>query len=311
MGEPEGNPERGSLPRSAGVLLLNKPRGITSRDAVDHVERWVRKGKVGHAGTLDRSAEGLLPVMIGFATRLIPYLQERPKSYRVTARFDQTSETLDMDGTVRPSRPGRIPSREELTDVLKGFTGSIEQAPPVYSAIKQNGQRLSDRARRTETTDFDVEARTVTAHRIEVAAYSFPVLRLRLTCGRGFYVRSLIRDLSGALGLDGGIVTQLIRTRYGPYRLRAAVSVEEPGTWNQALRPPRSAVRHLPTVQCEGEALDRVRHGNWIERAEGDPDHRAAALDRKGRIVAILEGESHPGGTRWRPRKVFQGSRKG
>lgn len=293
--------------RSAGVLLLNKPRGITSRDAVDHVERRVPEGKVGHAGTLDRSAEGLLPVMVGFATRLIPYLQERPKSYRVTARFDQTSETLDLDGTVRPSRPERTPSRRELMEVLEAFTGSIEQVPPIYSAVKQNGHRLSDLARRTDTADLDVDARTVTSHRIEVAGYAFPVLRLRLTCGKGFYVRSLIRDLSRALRLDGGLVTQLIRTRYGPYTLREAVAVDRPETWNRGFEPPRSAVQHLPAVRCEGNRLERVRHGNWIARAEGETRTRAAALDRKGRIVAILNRETHRGDARWRPRKVFRG----
>ncbi len=306
MGQHEDQP-RGFPPDPAGVLLVNKPRGITSREAVDQVERRVPEGKVGHAGTLDRSAEGLLPIMIGFATRLIPYLQERPKSYRVKARFDLRSETLDLDGTVRPSRPERCPSRRELMEALETFTGPIEQVPPLYSAVKQNGHRLSDLARRGETEDLEVDSRTVTAHRIEVAAYSFPVLHLRLTCGRGFYVRSLIRDLSAVLQLEGGLVTRIIRTRYGPYELRDGVSPDRPDTWTDGFFSPRSAVDHLSTVRCEGEALDRVVHGNWIPRPEGEKRKRAAAVDGDGRIVAILERETHRDRDRWRPRKVFKG----
>jgi len=284
---------------------LNKPRGITSRDAVDRVEERVPEGKVGHAGTLDRAAEGLLPVMIGFATRLVPYLQERKKTYRVTARFDLTSETLDLDGTVRPRPPRRVPSRGELMEVLQGFVGSLEQAPPVYSAIKQNGHRLHERARRGELQEVDVESRRVECHRIEVAAFSFPVLTLRVTCGKGFYVRALVRDLGRALGMEGGVVTGLIRTRYGPYRLEDAVSPDRPETWPEGFHPPRSAVEHLEAVRCDADRLEHIRHGRWIPRPEPDGPSRAVAVDGRGRVRAILEAVERDGQARWQPRKVF------
>lgn len=290
-------------PGPAGVLLLHKRPGMTSRDVVDLMEQKLTGLKAGHAGTLDRAAEGLLPVMWGHATRLIPYLQERPKSYRVSIRFDLRSETLDRDGEVYPVAPRGVPSHRSLMETLGQFTGRIKQVPPLYSAIRKNGQRLYELARKGEETEAD--PRDVVCHRIDVLAYSFPVLRLRVTCGKGFYVRSLVRDLARDLRQEGGIVSELLRVTYGPYRLRQAVRPDEPHNWNNGAFPPRTAVDHLHTVRCGPRRLKRIRHGTWVSRPTEEDHERAVAMDENGRVLAILEADERDGEPRWQPRKVF------
>ena len=199
-----------------GVLNLNKPGGLTSRAVVDMVVRPLRRTKVGHAGTLDPLATGVLVVCVGTATRLIEYVQRMPKTYRTTVRLGARSDTLDADGTVVAEESPRVPGEPEIRTALAAQVGTIAQIPPQYSALKVQGQRAYDMARAGHSVDL--APRQVLISRIDVLAYAWPRLDLEIDCGSGTYIRSIARDLGEALGC-GGLVEVLTRTRIGPFTL--------------------------------------------------------------------------------------------
>ena len=181
-----------------GILNVDKPTGITSRDAVNRVERLFGKVKCGHAGTLDPLATGVLVICVGPATRLIQYVQRLPKQYRAVFQLGRESVTDDVEGEVELVAGAPEPTRAEIEAALPQFLGDILQRPPAHSAIKVDGQRAYDLARRGE--EFELPARTISIYRLEVLRYEYPELELAIECGSGTYVRSLGRDLAAALG---------------------------------------------------------------------------------------------------------------
>src|SRR5688572_19173855 len=200
-------------PSFDGLLVLDKPAGLTSREGVDRALRWFPRGtRVGHTGTLDPLATGVLVLCVGVATRLTEYVQAMGKTYFTTVRLGARSDTDDADGTVTPVEGARPPGREELERCLGGFVGEIEQVPPAYSAAKVSGARAYDLARRGR--EVSLAARRVRVDGIDLLRYDYPEADLEVRCGKGTYVRSLARDLGERLGC-GGLVQVLRRTRVG------------------------------------------------------------------------------------------------
>jgi len=195
-----------------GVLVVDKPLGLTSMRVVEQVRRLARERKAGHAGTLDPAASGVLPVCLGRGTKLVPYLHGGEKEYVATVRLGVETDTYDLDGTVTAEADVPDLSPELLAPHLEELTGDIMQRPPAYSALREGGERLYDKARRGEVVE--PEPRPVTVHALELLALEGADVELRIRCGKGTYVRSLAADLGRALGC-GGALAALRRTRVG------------------------------------------------------------------------------------------------
>ena len=281
---------RGNLPvPPCGLLNLNKPSGMTSRQVVDCVQRLARPAKVGHAGTLDPLASGVLVVCVGAATRLTEYLQQMPKDYSGTFLLGRHSPTDDVDGEVTELGSSPVPSIEEITSAAKALTGRIEQRPPAFSAVKIAGRRAYALARQGKPVE--PKPRTVTVHRLDVETYNYPELGLRIKCGSGTYVRSIGRDLAASLG-TAAVMSRLARTAIGSFRIEEAIRPEElsPRNWTDHLLPMLRAVESLPRVELSPAEIAGIRAGRAIPRdvtvsAEGSD---FAAVDEAGRLVAIL-----------------------
>jgi tRNA pseudouridine55 synthase len=208
-----------------GVLTLDKPAGITSATAVARVKRLLGgKLKVGHAGTLDSFATGVLLVLVGKATKRCEELMGSPKEYETTIRLGATTETLDPLSPVQEFPEAIAPSEEAVRIAVDSQIGHILQVPPNFSALKVGGQRASDRTRSGEA--LNLPPRPVRIDSIDILDYAWPELRLRINCGRGTYVRSIARDIGQALG-GGGYLLQLRRTRVGPFSLEAASALDK------------------------------------------------------------------------------------
>src|SRR5262245_40734947 len=224
-----------------GLLVLDKPHGMTSRAAVDRALRWFPRGtKVGHTGTLDPLATGVLVLCVGAATRLADHVQLMGKTYRSTFRLGARSDTDDADGLVTSVEGGTPPAEDAVRAALAAFVGTIEQVPPAYSAAKVTGRRAYDLARRGG--QVELAARPVQVYSIDVRRYDYPELDVEVRCGKGTYVRSLARDLGEKLGC-GGLVQALRRTRVGPFRAEDAVALDAGAEAARArLLPPAQAV---------------------------------------------------------------------
>jgi tRNA pseudouridine55 synthase len=271
-----------------GLLNLNKPAGVTSRDVVDQVQRLVRPQKAGHAGTLDPLATGVLVVCVGAATRLIEYVQRLPKSYSGTFLLGRQSPTEDVEGEVAELADPPLPTLDQLLAAARTLTGRIQQRPPAYSALRVAGRRAYDLARRGETVDL--QPRSVEIHRLEIASYAYPELKLRVQCGSGTYIRSLGRDLAAALG-TAAVMSALERTAIGSFRLQDAIdpAALTRENWPLYLLPPLRAVEFLPQVCVAGSEIQSIRAGQAIAREALPPGaSQWAALDAAGRLVAIL-----------------------
>jgi tRNA pseudouridine55 synthase len=271
-----------------GLLNLNKPPGMTSRRAVDCVQRLARPAKAGHAGTLDPLASGVLVVCVGAATRLIEYVQQMPKSYVGTFLLGRQSPSEDIECEVTLLENPAIPSLEQIVAAARSLTGTIQQRPPEFSALKVGGRRAYDLARRGQAVSL--EPRTIVVHSIEVEAYAYPELTLRIDCGSGTYVRSLGRDLALKLG-TAAVMSALVRTAIGSFRLADAV---DPQTltrenWTDHLQPAVRAVESFPRVELNTEEVTRICAGLTVPRpvAPGEATEYAA-VDPAGELVALL-----------------------
>lgn len=207
-----------------GVLNLNKPAGISSAAAVTKVKRLLPRGvKIGHAGTLDPFATGVLLLLIGKATKLCENLMDQPKQYEAMIKLGATTETLDPTSEEIADAQAKPVVKEKVETVLKGFVGQIRQKPPVYSALKIAGKAAYARARDGE--EVELEARLVSVYGIELMNYQWPSVEIRVDCGRGTYIRSLARDIGEALGTTG-YLTALKRTAVGKFRIGDALTLE-------------------------------------------------------------------------------------
>jgi tRNA pseudouridine55 synthase len=290
-----------------GWLILDKPQGITSTQAVSRVKRLYQAAKAGHAGTLDPLATGVLPIALGEATKTVPFVVEGSKAYRFTVRFGSETDTDDADGKV-VAESDRRPSRAEIEERLADFTGEIEQVPPRYSALKVDGARAYDLARDEE--EFELAPRRVSIAWIKLVDHpGADTCVLEACCGKGTYVRALARDLGRALGCYGH-VEALRRTRVGPFTEDRAVqlaSLEDLAGRNEALmdalQPVETALCNLPALTVSGPDADRLRRGQPILLRGRDAPivEGVAYATARGTLVAFGEVE----GGELKPKRIF------
>ena len=288
-----------------GVLNLNKPTGVTSRDVVDRVARPLGKRvKVGHAGTLDPLASGVLVVCVGAATRLIEYVQRQTKTYRTVVRLGARSDTHDADGAVTPVEGATDPGLVAVRAAAAAQVGAILQKPPEYSALKVEGRRAYDLAR--AGVAVDLAPRPVVVHAIEVIAYEWPRLELEVVCGGGTYVRSIARDVGEAVGC-GGLVEVLVRTRIGRFSIDDAADpmALTAATIPALVRPPALAVADLPAVRVTGEQAADIARGRAVVVPDA-PAGEVAILGPDGTLIAV--GQADPAAGRVAPRRVLSGA---
>jgi tRNA pseudouridine55 synthase len=247
---------------------------------------------MGHSGTLDPLATGVLVLCLGRATRLAEYVQRMAKTYRAGLLLGARSDTDDADGTVTPVAGARPPDPAALAAGVAGLVGAIEQVPPAYSAAKVTGQRAYDLARAGR--DVTLQARRVQVHGIDVLRYDYPQLEVEVRCGKGTYIRSLARDLGERLGC-GSLVAVLRRTRVGPFRADDAVTLETgPATARSRLLPPEMAVAELPRVTLAERELQRLRNGQAVPlpgepagEAGTDTEAEVAVFSPAGALMAV------------------------
>jgi tRNA pseudouridine55 synthase len=287
-----------------GILNLHKPPGPTSHDCVARVRRVLGEKRVGHAGTLDPMASGVLVVGVGHGTRVLEYLQGLPKVYRAGLVLGLETDTQDTTGAALAERDASGVTEEQFRAALARFEGEILQVPPMFSALKSGGKKLYELARRGETVER--EPRPVTVYELEPLAFT-PGPRaeaeVRVRCSAGTYVRTLCHDLGAALGV-GGAMSSLVREAVGEFRLEAALAPETlaPET---PLLPLAEALAHLPRVSLgEAEAV-RLGHGQFIPAPPETPDGPVRVLGPDGALVAIATVRGHREARLLSPDKVF------
>lgn len=297
----------------SGILNLNKPPGWTSFDLVRFLRGRCGEKRVGHAGTLDPAATGVLPVLLGQATRLTEYLVDATKEYVATIELGVTTDTFDTEGEVLSRADASGISEDAVREALAAFRGEILQAPPAYSAVKREGVAAYKRARRGE--EFRPEARPVRAEEIDITEMDSPKVKLRIVCGKGFYVRSLAHDLGAALGV-GGTLGHLVRTRVGSFHLEEAINIDtlraefEDGSWTERLLAPdevllgwRAAI--LGPVNRRNLVHGREAHLEPVPGVAVAPGDFCRAYSDTGDFLAILRCQ---GDNVWRPEKVLAAS---
>ncbi len=284
-----------------GFLVIDKPEGWTSHDVVARIRRLTGLRRVGHAGTLDPMATGVLPVALGQATKLLEYLSEADKSYRATVRLGLTTDTDDATGAPVRERPWQHLTEEAVRRALAEFVGTVQQVPPVYSAIKRGGVPLHRLARRGRPVE--APPRTVTIYRIEVCSVALPDVTIEITCSKGTYIRSLARDLGERLG-SGGHLRALRRLRTGPFDLHTAHTLDEvaraadTGTLPALLLPPDAVLLATPALVLGRRAERRLLTGQALGIVATQPAGtigRAYGADGAllG-VVRVTEGGWHP-----------------
>jgi tRNA pseudouridine55 synthase len=279
-----------------GLLLVDKPAGMTSHDVVLAARRAFGESRIGHAGTLDPFATGLLVLLLGRATRLLPHLDGTPKEYEATIILGTETDTDDLEGaTVRVAEP---PSDEAIRDAIAKLTGPLDQVPPAYSAKRVAGRRAYEAARAGVAMELQPA-------RVEVFAWRDLVrdgttLRATIACGGGTYIRALARDL-GRLTGSAAHLGALRRVRSGPFHVKDAVTVDALRSGDAALRPALDALPSIPRISLEGDDAERVFRGIGVPRA-GEASSAALVDSRSGALVAYAEGV----GPIWQPRVVMK-----
>src|SRR5579859_3595931 len=246
-----------------GILNINKPAGMTSHDVVAKVRKLLKQRRVGHAGTLDPAATGVLPICVGQATRVAEYLSESGKAYRATIRFGIRTDTYDGEGEVTGTSPVEL-TLANIAAVLPGFLGRSMQVPPVYSALKRDGRPLYQLARAGEPVE--VEPRPIVIYALTVVTWNSPDLVLDVECGKGTYIRSLAYDLGHRLG-PGAHLAALVRTRSGPFPLSESISLEmleaslTDGSWPDCIVGPDEALLEHRAAILGQDGETRLRNG--------------------------------------------------
>jgi tRNA pseudouridine55 synthase len=279
----------------AGFLLVDKPAGMTSHDVVARVRRATDTKRVGHTGTLDPFATGLLVVLIGRGTRLIPYVSGEPKVYEATIRFGAETDTDDLTGSV--TRDAALPDGAAIAEGVARLTGPIEQVPPAYSAKQVGGRRAYAAAR--QGAPLELAPVRVNVQEWKLVALDGPDLKVQITCGGGTYIRALARDL-GRFADSAAHLASLRRTRSGRFDIAMAVSLDAVDRGEFGVAPLADAVPELPMRALGTAELSRVLHGNAIDARE--EQGMVALMDDHRSLVAVAERE----GGELRPRLVLR-----
>ena len=284
-----------------GLLNINKPSGITSRDAVNRVQHWFpKRTRIGHTGTLDPLADGVLVLCIGQATRVVEYVQNMDKVYETEITLGAVSDTDDAQGVITPQEVQQQPSFADLETHADRFRGEILQTPPQYSALKVNGRRAYKTARRGEAVA--IQPRTVPIYELEILSYTFPNVKLLIHCGKGTYIRSIARDLGESLGC-GAYVNKLRRQRVGPFLYADSKSLNAEKT--PELLPIELALISLPRYTMNKEQAQYFCRGTQVsvhgaeKRTLSDGEY--VVYDDSGQLLGLAEHRSKV----LQPSKVF------
>ena len=257
-----------------GIVIIDKPQGWTSQDVTARLRRVFQTRRIGHGGTLDPMATGVLPVFVGRATRGVEFFEHAEKTYETVLRLGLTTDTEDISGTVLTEQEAFV-TGEMLEAVLQKFRGEILQVPPMYSALKINGQKLVDLARKGKTVER--QPRPITIHELTLLGMEAEGIRLRVRCSKGTYIRTLCKDIGEALGC-GGCMAQLRRVQAGEYTIEEAVPLQElleSENPEQYLRPVDSMFRNYPAVELTANQEKRCRNGNSFTLGVTDGTYRA------------------------------------
>lgn len=292
----------------SGVLVVDKPIGLTSHDVVQIIRRGTGIRRAGHTGTLDPRASGVLVVLVGPAVRLSEYVSASDKRYQATIRLGSATDTYDAEGTVTSTSPAASVesiSEEAFDEILQQFVGTIEQVPPPYSAVKVKGRKAYEMAREGE--EMDLEPRTIQVYSLEVLEWAPPEAVIDVYCSSGTYVRSLANDLGKSLGCGAHLIG-LRRTKSGRFTLRDAVPLRrlqeafDAGDWYRHLIPAAEALADWPMVELDADQVELVRHGHRVPAAPGSTGW-ARGVSQQGDLVALLEVDVE--NNEWQPKKVF------
>jgi tRNA pseudouridine55 synthase len=280
---------------AAGLLLVDKPAGITSHDVVAIVRRATHTRRVGHTGTLDPFATGLLVVLVGRGTRLIPYVDGDRKTYEAVIRFGAETDTDDLTGSV--IREAALPANDAVAAALSSLVGETSQLPPAYSAKQVGGRRAYAAAR--SGTPLELQPVRVRIDRIDAGDRVGADLPVRVTCGAGTYIRAIARDV-GRLSNSAAHLASLRRVASGPFDVADAVDIDTIEAGSFSLAPLSAAIPSMPSRVLDAADLARVLHGNWIDAR--DAESRVALTDEHDELVAVAERE----GAQLRPRVVMR-----
>ena len=293
-----------------GILNLDKPYGLTSMDVVRRIKRAGGLKRVGHGGTLDPVATGVVPICLGQATRMMEYLVEGTKEYRAVIELGVATDTYDALGKETSRVDALHVAEADVEGALESFKGAIQQVPPMYSALKRGGKRLYELAR--AGIEVEREPRHVEVYKVVMIDWSPPLASVEVTCGRGLYMRSLAHDLGQALGCGGHLKT-LVRLRTGPFEISEALCLGDierrlaEGDWKEALYAPDVVLQHLRAMVVGRRVEGMVNHGQSLppdpRLASPRPDERCRVYSVDGRFLAVAAFHASSG--QWRPQKVF------
>ena len=272
-----------------GIVIVDKPQGWTSQDVTARLRRVFNTRRIGHGGTLDPMATGVLPVFVGRATRGVEFFEHAEKTYETVLQLGLTTDTEDTSGTVLSQQEVNI-SEEDFLRILPKFRGEIQQIPPMYSALKVNGQKLYDLARKGQTVER--QPRAITIHELELLEFSGHQARLRVRCSKGTYIRTLCKDIGEALGC-GGCMAQLRRITAGEYTIEEAVPLQQlldSGTPEQYLRSVDSMFRNYGSVTLTEKQEQRCRNGNAFTLKIADGTYRV--YSKTGDFLALSKVEN-------------------
>ena len=272
-----------------GIVIVDKPQGWTSQDVTARLRRVFNTRRIGHGGTLDPMATGVLPVFVGRATRGVEFFEHAEKTYETVLRLGITTDTEDITGTVLTEQDAFV-TGEMLEEVLEKFRGDIMQVPHMYSALKVNGQKLYDLARRGK--EVERQPRPITIHELTLLGMEAEGIRLRVRCSKGTYIRTLCKDIGQALGC-GGCMAELRRVAAGEYTAQEAVPLQElleTENPEQYLRPVDSMFRNYPQVTLSEKQETRCRNGNSFSVQMADGTYRA--YSREGEFLMLAKVES-------------------
>ena len=280
-----------------GIIILNKPVGVSSHRCVGMVRKALNMKKVGHTGTLDPEASGVLPILAGPATRASDFLTMEDKRYRATILLGTKTDTLDMAGEVIEEKPVNV-TEEEIRTTIAKFVGNIQQVPPMYSAIQVNGQRLYNLAR--QGIEVERKARDITIFSIDIEKINLPYVKIAVHCSKGTYIRTLASDIGDKLGC-GGCISELERTASGPFTLESALTPEElatlaeKGEAEKALLPLDSFFKNYEAIYLDKKRADRVKNGVPIYYKGKTQGETYRVYDENGLFIALSKADIEDG----------------
>jgi tRNA pseudouridine55 synthase len=292
----------------SGILVVDKPVGMTSHDVVDHIRRGTGIRRAGHTGTLDPRASGVLVILVGPAVRLSEFVSASDKRYQAILRLGASTDTYDAEGHITrqsSATPVNV-TEEQFNEVLQRYIGEIEQTPPAYSAVKVQGRKAYEMARNGE--EVELAPRKINVYHLEILEWAPPEVVIDVHCSSGTYVRSLANDVGVALGC-GAYLVGLRRTKSGRFSLRDATPLRKleeafsAGSWYQYLIPAAEALAEWPAVELNPDQVEEIKHGHRVKAAVDAKPGLVRGVSMAGELIAILSLDDTT--MEWQPKKVF------